>query len=174
MLGSFPPSRAKWMMDFYYPNFQNDMWRIFGCIFFNDKDYFLTDNKKSFDKERIIAFLSEKGIALSDTGREVKRLQGNASDNFLEIVTPLDLAETLAQIPRCEALVTTGEKATETLRSLFPDLKEKPLVGSFIEVPFNGKIYKFYRMPSSSRAYPKSLMDKALVYSTLFQEMGMR
>ncbi|EPQ1350886.1 uracil-DNA glycosylase family protein, partial [Acinetobacter baumannii] len=33
MLGSFPPPRNKWKMDFYYPNFQNDMWRIFGLIF---------------------------------------------------------------------------------------------------------------------------------------------
>lgn len=32
-LGSFPPSRERWSMDFYYPNFQNDMWRIFGLVF---------------------------------------------------------------------------------------------------------------------------------------------
>ena len=29
MLGSFPPPRERWRMDFFYPNFQNDMWRIF-------------------------------------------------------------------------------------------------------------------------------------------------
>lgn len=47
MLGSFPPQRKRWSMDFFYPNLQNDMWRIFGYIFFNDKEYFLTDNKKA-------------------------------------------------------------------------------------------------------------------------------
>lgn len=25
MMGSFPPKRERWKMDFYYPNFQNDM-----------------------------------------------------------------------------------------------------------------------------------------------------
>ncbi|MGQ2387720.1 uracil-DNA glycosylase family protein, partial (plasmid) [Acinetobacter ursingii] len=25
MLGSFPPPKERWKMDFYYPNYQNDM-----------------------------------------------------------------------------------------------------------------------------------------------------
>lgn len=85
MLGSFPPQKKRWSMDFFYPNLQNDMWRIFGFIFFDDKDYFLTP-EKIFDKERIIAFLREKGIALYDTASCVRRLQDNASDKFLEVV----------------------------------------------------------------------------------------
>lgn len=171
MLGSFPPPRSKWKMDFYYPNFQNDMWRIFGQVFFNDKDYFLTEDKKMFGKERIIGFLSKKGIAISDTGKEVLRLKGNASDNFLEIVTPIALSNILERIPHCMTLVTTGEKATEVLRSLLPDLTEKPQVGSFVEAHFNGKTYKFYRMPSSSRAYPKPLSEKAEVYAKMFADV---
>ena len=30
MLGSFPPQKKRWSMDFFYPNWSNDMWRIFG------------------------------------------------------------------------------------------------------------------------------------------------
>ena len=30
MLGSFPPPKERWCMDFFYPNPQNDMWRIMG------------------------------------------------------------------------------------------------------------------------------------------------
>ena len=86
MLGSFPPQKKRWSMDFFYPNLQNDMWRIIGIIFFSDKDHFLHPDKKSFDKERIIEFLNEKGIALYDTASAVRRLQDNASDKFLEIV----------------------------------------------------------------------------------------
>lgn len=173
LLGSFPPPKAKWKMDFYYPNFQNDMWRIFGVVFFNDKDYFLTENKKTFNKERIIDFLTQKGIAISDTGVEVIRHRGNASDNFLEIVTPINLTGVLEKIPHCQTLVTTGEKATETLRSLLPNLIKKPQVGSFVKVELNRKIYQFYRMPSSSRAYPKPLSEKATVYAQLFKEIGL-
>lgn len=173
MLGSFPPPKAKWKMDFYYPNFQNDMWRIFGLVFFNDKDYFLAADKKSFHKEKLIAFLSEKGIAVGDTAKEIVRLRGNASDNFLEIVTPIQLESALEKIPHCRTLVTTGEKATETLRSLLPNLLKKPQVGKFVETEFNGKTYRFYRLPSSSRAYPKPLTEKAAVYARFFAETGL-
>ena len=55
MLGSFPPQRVRWSMDFFYPNLQNDMWRIVGLIFFQDKEHFLTPEKKVFDKDRIVS-----------------------------------------------------------------------------------------------------------------------
>lgn len=173
ILGSFPPPKSKWKMDFYYPNFQNDMWRIFGLVFFGEKDYFLTENKTSFDKEKLTAFLSEKGIALSDTAHEVHRLKGNASDNFLQILKPVDLEKLLKQIPLCDTLVTTGEKATETLRSLFPETTPVPKIGSYVMVDFLNKKYKFYRMPSSSRAYPKPLIEKAEMYRQLFADINL-
>lgn len=173
ILGSFPPPRVKWKMNFYYPNFQNDMWRIFGLVFFNDKEHFLTHDKKSFDKEKIIDFLTFKKIAVGDTGFEVRRLKDNASDNFLEIVTPINLEEILSRIPNCTTFVTTGEKATETLHSFFTKNTPLPKVGSHVSVNYLHKEYKFYRMPSSSRAYPKPLEDKAKVYAQLFREIGL-
>ena len=54
MLGSFPPQKNRWSMDFYYPNLQNDMWRIFGIIFFQNKEHFMNPDKKVFDKEHNI------------------------------------------------------------------------------------------------------------------------
>ena len=33
MLGSFPPPPERWAMPFYYPNYNNDMWRILGLVF---------------------------------------------------------------------------------------------------------------------------------------------
>jgi G:T/U-mismatch repair DNA glycosylase len=172
-LGSFPPPKDKWKMDFYYPNFQNDMWRIFGIAFFDDKDYFLSADKKSFEQGRIEGFLNRKGIALSDTGREVVRQKGNASDNFLEIVAPIDLNVALRRIPACEIIATTGEKATETLRLLFAGETPKPPAGGFVNVLFGQRELKFFRLPSSSRAYPKPLSDKAAVYKRFFREVGL-
>lgn len=171
MMGSFPPKRERWKMDFYYPNFQNDMWRIFGLVFFEDKDYFLTEDKKSFCEQRIRNFLTEKGIALTDSGREVVRLKDNASDKFLEIVRTIDLEEALAQLPDCVAIVTTGQKATDTLLTLI-DAAE-PKVGTYAEFVFQNRRMRLYRMPSSSRAYPKPLPEKALDYKKMFQELEM-
>lgn len=171
MLGSFPPQQKRWCMDFYYPNMQNDMWRIFGIIFFQNKDYFLTENKKSFDKERIIAFLNEKGIAIFDTASAIIRQKDNASDKFLEVVTPTDIKALLTKIPVCEAIVTTGQKATDTLLALFS--ATEPKVGSYSVFDHDGQEMKLFRMPSSSRAYPKPLTEKAAIYQTMFEELKM-
>ena len=46
MLGSFPPQRKRWSMEFYYPNWNNDMWRIVGLIFFVDKEHFVVKEKR--------------------------------------------------------------------------------------------------------------------------------
>ena len=170
MLGSFPPPRSRWKMDFYYPNFQNDMWRIFGLVFFENKDHFLTADKKSFCEQRIREFLTQKGIALTDSGQEVIRQQNNASDKFLEIIKTIDLRTVLHKQPGCKAIVTTGQKATDTLLSL---IKTKPpQVGGYVEVVYENRTLRLYRMPSSSRAYPKPLPEKAVAYRNMFKELG--
>lgn len=128
MLGSFPPQKKRWSMEFFYPNLQNDMWRIFGIIFFQNKDHFLNPDKKVFDKERIIDLLNKKGIALYDTASAVRRLQDNASDKFLEVVEQTDISLLLKQIPMCKAIVTTGQKATDIIREQIK-VKE-PVVGT--------------------------------------------
>ena len=107
MLGSFPPPKTRWKMDFYYPNYQNDMWRIFGLIFFEDKDYFLDLPNKNFKEQLIRDFLNEKGIAIFDTAYQVIRLTGNASDKFLQIETPTDLKRLLSKIPLFTNIMTT-------------------------------------------------------------------
>ena len=171
MLGSFPPQKKRWSMDFYYPNLNNDMWRIVGLLFFNNKDYFLNETRKAFCRERIISFLNDKGIALFDTASAIRRLQDNASDKFLEVVQPTDISRLLGQLPECKAIVTTGQKATDTLRAQFE--VEEPKVGDFSEFVFDGRPMRLYRMPSSSRAYPLALDKKAAAYRTRYQDLQM-
>lgn len=169
MLGSFPPQKKRWSMEFYYTNLNNDMWRIFGILFFDDKDYFLNETRKAFCRERIIDFLNEKGIALFDTASSIRRLQDNASDKFLEVVEATDVTALLRQLPECKAIVTTGQKATDTLRQQFN--VEEPKVGDYSEFIFEGRAMRLYRMPSSSRAYPLALDKKATAYRIMYQDL---
>ena len=171
MLGSFPPQKKRWSMDFFYPNLQNDMWRIVGLIFFQDKEHFLNPEKKVFDTDRIIEFLNDKGIALYDTASAIRRLQDNASDKFLEVIEQTDISLLLKQIPMCKAIVTTGQKATDIIREQI-EVKE-PTVGTSEPFEFGDKAMKLYRMPSSSRAYPLALEKKAAAYRVMFNELGL-
>jgi G:T/U-mismatch repair DNA glycosylase len=166
MLGSFPPPRARWRMNFFYPNFQNDMWRIFGLVFYNNRNHFLTADLKSFNEPLLRSFLNEKGIALWDTAMEVIREQGNASDKFLKVLRPVDIDKVLSEIPECKAIVLTGQKALEILQSLL--MFDQPQTGSYSEILYNDRTLRIYRMPSSSRAYPKPLVEKAAVYKNMF------
>lgn len=171
MLGSFPPQKKRWSMDFFYPNLQNDMWRIFGWIFFGDKEHFLLPQKTSFCKEELVAFLKEKRIALYDTASVVRRLKDNASDKYLEIIEPTDIGLLLKQLPECKAVVTTGQKATDILRSQIE--VEEPAIGKSKPFLFEDRELSLYRMPSSSRAYPLALTKKAEAYKFMFKELGL-
>ena len=86
MMGTFPPKSEKRCMEFHYPNFQNDMWRIYGLVFFNDAQYFQVKGEKRFDAEQIKTFLYERGIASCPTVIKAVREQDNASDKFLKII----------------------------------------------------------------------------------------
>ena len=171
MLGSFPPQKKRWSMDFFYPNLQNDMWRIFGFLFFNDKDHFLLPGKKAFNKDYLIEFLTEKGIALYDTATAIRRLQDNASDKFLEVIEPTDIRLLLKRLPQCQAIVTTGQKATDIIRSQIE--VNEPSIGQSCPFEFEDRILQLYRMPSSSRAYPLALEKKAAFYQLMLNELGL-
>lgn len=166
-LGSFPPPRQRWCMDFYYPNFQNDHWRIEGAVWFNDKNYFIDLERKCFIKEKIVEFLYEKGIALYDTAQVVRRLKDNASDAFLEIVEPTDLRALLRQMHQCHAIATTGEKATGEVCRYY-GVDHIPALGSVTELESGMSLY---RLPSSSRAYPLAFEKKVEAYQEMFEQV---
>ena len=172
MLGSFPPAKKRWSMEFFYPNWINDMWRIWGWIFFKDKAHFVAETAdgkkmKAFDRERCAGFAAEKGIAMYDTASEVRRLKDNASDKFLEVVKATDLRALLEEIPECEAVITTGQKATDIIISTFGCAE--PSVGDCTGFDIEGRKIRLGRMPSSSRAYPLALEKKAEFYRKMFK-----
>jgi len=171
-LGSFPPPRARWSMEFFYPNWINDFWRIMGLVHFSDPKHFEAEGRKAFDKEKIVRFATREGLAFFDTASEVRRLKGNASDAHLEIVKPSDIGAMLGEMPYCHRLVTTGGKASEELRDILSAAGgtgiEMPEIGSSTHLEAFGRTIDWYRMPSTSRAYPLSLEKKAAFYRTLF------
>ena len=170
-LGSFPPQRKRWCMDFYYPNFINDHWRIEGQVFFDDKNHFVDVENKRFFLDEIVLFCKERGLAFFDTSTAIRRLQDNASDKFLEVVEPTDIRALLSQLPHCRAIVTTGEKATDTICASM-NIPLPPKVNTSVTIPdtynADGEQLQLYRLPSSSRAYPLSFDKKVDAYRRMF------
>ena len=173
-LGSFPPQRKRWSRDFFYPNFINDHWRLEGQLFFGDKNHFVDLEAKRFKIDDIVAFCQEKGLAFFDTSTAIRRLQDNASDKFLEVVESTDIRALLHQLPHCRAIVTTGEKATETICASLC-IQVVPKVNTYVTIPetnnLDGDPILLYRLPSSSRAYPLSFDKKAAAYHQMFKRV---
>ncbi len=173
-LGSFPPQRKRWCIDFFYPNYINDHWRLEGQIFFDDKNHFVDAEAKCFKLEEIVAFCKTKGIAFFDTATAIRRQKDNASDKFLDVVKSTDIPALLHQLPHCRAIVTTGEKATDTICA-FLNIPNTPKVNTYVPIPntYNqdGKQLVLYRLPSSSRAYPLAFDKKVEAYRRMFELM---
>lgn len=111
--------------------------------------------------------LKQAGIALYDTAMSVRRLKGNASDEFLEIVEPTDIRSLLARIPSCHTVASTGGKsAQEVCLQLNIGV---PRIGEHV-VTDDG--ITFWRMPSSSRSYPLKLEKKAEFYRRMLHSIG--
>lgn len=162
MLGSFPPSRKRWSIEFFYPNLQNDMWRVFGLLFVGDKDALVDRENKRFRKEEIEALLIRLGIAIYDTAVKVVRTKGTAADNDLEIVEETDLEALLARMEECRTIVCTGGKSAEVCAKKME--VEVPKVGGSVEGKIGGRKIVLWRMPSTSRAYPMKIEKKAEMY----------
>lgn len=175
-LGSFPPQRKRWAkgFNFFYPNYINDHWRIEGVVFYSDKNHFVDEANKTFRLPEIVSFLKEKGIGFYDTATAVHRAQDNASDKFLEVIEQTDINHLLMQIPQCQIIAVTGEKAASTICEYFC-VGEIPKVNNYITIKSEtlGRQLYLYRLPSSSRAYPLSLDKKAQAYREMFRFCGM-
>lgn len=169
MLGTFPPAPKRWSMPFFYPNFQNDMWRIFGYLFFNDKNHFVDEGEKCFKLDELKAFLQEKGVALYDTALRVRRTKNTASDKDLEIVEPVNLDALLRSLPQCRGVLTAGRLATTVFTQHYG--VSAPQMGQYHTFPFEGRTLRLYRMPSSSRAYPMKIEEKAKYYQVMFKDI---
>ncbi len=170
MLGTFPPKPERWSMPFYYPNKINDMWRIMGLLFYADPNRFWDADKRTFLLPDIKRFLTAHRIALWDTAMRVHRLKDNASDKFLEIVEPIDLAALFAARPSIEGVITAGEKATSVIARMAG--VDVPKIGQLVDCTVAGHKFRLCRMPSSSRAYPLPLVQKAEAYGKMLVAFG--
>lgn len=167
IMGTFPPQPKRWAMNFYYPNRNNDFWKIMGLIFLSDPFALYNQQTKDYDLPEIKRLMTEKEIALNDTCFRIRRLKDNASDKFLDVVEPVDLKSLLGMMPDCKAIATTGEKAADILAGL--TCTERPKMGTHIQT---GSGLEIWRMPSTSRAYPLALEKKAEYYAAMMRHLG--
>ena len=152
IMGTFPPGSHRWSI------------RIFSILILSmisgvSWDCSILEIRMLYDAagkvfrlDDIKRLINEHGIAMGDTGYKIRRLKGNASDKYLEILEPVDLRGLLARMPDCHTVATTGEKAATVVAQITDT--DLPKMGSKV-VSADG--LTIWRMPSTSRAYPLAL-----------------
>lgn len=174
IMGSFPPQPKRWSMDFYYPNRANHFWYMMGLIFMGDRYALCNADQRTFNLDAIRKLLDSKGIALHDTCHVIRRLDGNASDENLEIVEPTDFGALLARMPECSTMVTTGTKAASVLAkatsSKIPAMGAEVVVDS--PFPASRSPLHIWRMPSTSQRCRLTIDEKAAHYRRLLASVG--
>ena len=171
MLGTFPPAPKRWCMEWYYPNFTNDMWRIMGLCFFGDKLHFVDEEHKTYRLAELKDFLRERGIAIFDTCLRIRRTTGTASDKDLEVVEEADLDGMLRSLPRCKGVLAAGQLATSIFTAHYGIDAKGMKMGEHRDFTFEGRTISLYREPSSSRAYPMKVEKKAEYYKEMFDDV---
>ena len=124
MLGSFPPPRGRWCMDFFYPNRTNQMWEIFGLVFFGDSQHFV--DGKTFRKEEIINLLKEQGIAkFCDRAKRLAAKAGMTNSAISRSAVPIPPSSDCSSKPHLRASISAfgyqlgSEEACSIWRSSF-------------------------------------------------------
>ena len=114
---------------------------------------------------------------MADLNTDVQYVKGigEARAKALRKLGITDLRALMEQLPQLELIVTTGQKATETLCTYFA-IGRGPRVGASVPIPdarnADGQTVSLYRLPSSSRAYPLSFDKKAAAYREMFRKAG--
>ena len=146
------------------------MWQVFGLVFFGDAGRLVDTGHRTFKQSDIQVLLDEYGIAIFDTASAVRRLSGNASDKDLQIVEKTDIPALLSKIPQCHDIVCTGQKSFSVLTEDYG--VPVPTMGTYNEFSIGGREMRLWRMPSSSRAYPMPLPEKAAYYRKMMKTIG--
>lgn len=136
LCGTFPPVRKS--INFYYPNANNDMWKILGLLFFGEVHHFYTpqlhdkdtegprprcSSTRHLDEQVICAFAATAPIGFCDVAQEVRRGTGNSSDANIDILSRTNFVEqVLGQTPNCDAIVTTGALAMSILIEILVEI----------------------------------------------------
>ena len=144
---------------------------MFTEVFFGDSDYLVDAANKTFRLKEIQALLNEKGIGIFDTATAIRRLSGNASDKDLDIVEKTDIPALLKQMPLCHDLVCTGQKSFSVITEDYG--VPTPMMGKYNEFMLADRPMRLWRMPSSSRAFPMKLPEKASYYRSMMLQIGL-
>lgn len=107
ILGSFPPHESKRDFPFYYPNKQNNFWKILALLHGVELNYFSGD-KAVYERQRIMLDLK---LGVQNMGKEIIRLGTSARDTDISITKYQDIVSIINHHPELQRIIIAGYSA---------------------------------------------------------------
>jgi G:T/U-mismatch repair DNA glycosylase len=124
LLGSFPPQEKKRDYSFYYPNKQNNFWKILAAIC--NKELLCFQGKKAVLERK--AIMEKLQIGIENMGRSIKRKGESAKDTDIVILTFHDILNIIYQHKELNTIILSGFSApNSTYKSFCKYLAEKKI-----------------------------------------------
>ena len=165
MLGSFPPQRVRWSMDFFLPELAERYVAYRRTGIFRGQGVFSDTRRETFRQGTDRAFLRGERIGSLRYGRRDNPIEKQC---FRQFSSSSARGRFGAVVGSDSGMPGNRDDGTEGYRCC-----AEPPVGESVEFAYADRTLRLYRMPSSSRAYPKPVEWKADYYRRMFAACGM-
>jgi G:T/U-mismatch repair DNA glycosylase len=165
ILGNFPPHKKRWDYEFFYPNKQNNFWRVLAAI--NGKPLKEMKGLQAVEERKRIMRNLKTGVM--NIAGKVRRKGHSARDTDIEIIEYKDVLSVIKKHPELNTIIIAGYSAKNSTAKKFLEYLNEERVsfippaeiraGEKFEISLNNRHIKCVIVNSTSTAFPIKLYD---------------
>jgi G:T/U-mismatch repair DNA glycosylase len=163
LLGNFPPHKKRWDYEFFYPNKQNNFWKILAAI--NGTP--LKEMKGEAAVRERKAILKDLKVGVYNLAKVIRRKNDSARDTDIQILEYVDIFQVIRKHPKLRKIILAGFAASSSTTKTFLQLldqhnipHDKPSMikaGTEFKIKIDKRIIACVILNSTSTAFPIKL-----------------
>jgi len=187
VIGSFPPTASKMSFNFFYPNGNNNFWKVLQKVFpksktvldlnVSIKNSMIQKEKNELDRKE---FCRENEIAITDMLASCIRLDGNSKDEKLLVQSYSPILTILQKHTTIKRIILTGKSSGSSAHHHF--YQYLSMNAKDFELDTEGEIYQgkisvedreiiIFSLNSTSSRSPKAKSDNLIeLYKQAFDQ----
>ncbi|WP_430403821.1 hypothetical protein [Fluviicola sp.] len=115
IVGTFPPTTRNWSFDFFYPNKNNQFWKVISRIAGAELHY-PTGELAVEERKNLLRKLH---VAVTDMGQHILRSDNSSLDENLSVVEYMNIFQILDENPTIRKIIFTSSSGKESAARWF-------------------------------------------------------
>lgn len=162
ILGNFPPHKKRWDYEFFYPNKQNNFWKVLAAI--NGTELKETKGEAAIEERKKIMRSLHTGVY--NLAKKVKRKNHSARDTDIEILEYNDIISVIKKNKSLKKIILAGFAAKSSTARTFLHLLDNHKIshdtgeikaGSTFDIQIGKRVINCVILNSTSTAFPIKL-----------------